>query len=133
MQGQLFALAWVKENIAAFGGDPDNITVFRESAGAHSVGFLIASPLTLSMNVPFQRAIFESGAFWERNHGELTTFHDARHKGENLQTRLGASNVAELRTISAKDLNVANPYYTYQDPGYTGFAPRRNSKKVDYL
>ena len=43
---QIAALKWVKENIAAFGGDPENITVFGQSAGCMSVQTLISSPLT---------------------------------------------------------------------------------------
>lgn len=55
---QLAALKWVKENIAAFGGDPDNVTVFGQSAGAGSVQSLISSPLTKGY---IQRAIIQSG------------------------------------------------------------------------
>lgn len=55
---QLAALKWVKKNIAAFGGDPDNITVFGQSAGAGSVQSLISSPLTKGY---IQRAIIQSG------------------------------------------------------------------------
>ena len=45
LQDQLAALRWVKANIADFGGDPDNVTVFGESAGAMAIGILMASPL----------------------------------------------------------------------------------------
>ncbi len=55
---QLAALKWVKKNIAAFGGDPDNVTVFGQSAGAGSVQSLISSPLTKGY---IQRAIIQSG------------------------------------------------------------------------
>ncbi len=56
---QIEALRWVKRNAAAFGGDPANVTIFGESAGAFSVGCLLVSPLAKGL---FHRAIAESGA-----------------------------------------------------------------------
>ncbi|BCL77793.1 carboxylesterase [Ktedonobacteria bacterium brp13] len=56
---QVAALQWVHANIAAFGGDPANVTVFGESAGAMSIGTLLALPEAHGL---FQRAILESGA-----------------------------------------------------------------------
>ncbi|HEY1836934.1 MAG TPA: carboxylesterase/lipase family protein [Rhizomicrobium sp.] len=56
---QILALHWVKQNIAAFGGDADNITVFGESAGAMSVSALLASPPARGL---FHKAIAQSGA-----------------------------------------------------------------------
>jgi para-nitrobenzyl esterase len=121
LQDQLAALNWVKQNIAAFGGDPDNITVFGESAGAHAIGILMASPLAKGT---FHKAIMESGARWDRDHGPLTTFAEARQKGLSLEEQLGVTSVAQLRNISAQALNAADPYYAlFQDPGFSGFAP----------
>lgn len=56
---QIAALTWVRENVAAFGGDPGNVTIFGESAGAMSIATLLAMPRAEGM---FQRAIVESGS-----------------------------------------------------------------------
>lgn len=63
LRDQIAALKWVKENAAAFGGDPGNVTIFGESAGGMSVANLVASPLTKGL---FRRAIIQSG------HGGMT-------------------------------------------------------------
>ncbi len=56
---QMLALDWVRRNIADFGGDPDNVTLFGESAGAMSIGALLSAPLARGL---FHKAILQSGA-----------------------------------------------------------------------
>ncbi|HOX28496.1 MAG TPA: carboxylesterase family protein, partial [bacterium] len=58
MLDQVAALKWVKKNIAAFGGDPDNITIFGQSAGGASIGLLVVSPMTKGL---YNKAIVQSG------------------------------------------------------------------------
>lgn len=62
LMDQLAALKWVQANVAAFGGDPRNVTIFGESAGAANVTHLMTSPLATGL---FHRAIAESGYFGE--------------------------------------------------------------------
>jgi para-nitrobenzyl esterase len=55
---QLAALRWIRRNIAAFGGDPENVTLIGESAGGMSVLTMLTSPMTRGL---FQRAVVMSG------------------------------------------------------------------------
>ena len=99
---QLAALKWVSENIAAFGGDPGNITIAGESAGASSVGALCVSPLAKGL---FRRAIAESsGVTPVKPYHTCRAFEDALELGRKLRAEQGAASLAELRAIPAEKL-----------------------------
>nr|QLI62126.1 carboxylesterase 14 [Streltzoviella insularis] len=82
MKDQVAALRWVKKNISNFGGDPNNITIFGESAGAASVTYHLVSPMTEGL---FKRAIVQSGS----NLSEWATAFEPRLRAEALARQLG--------------------------------------------
>ena len=117
LQDQLFALEWVRENIKAFGGDPENILAFGESAGAHSIGMLMTSPLAEGA---FDKAIIESGAWWDSEHGSLNTHDQACQIGIKWAEGKSVSQLRQLSTQAVVNSSLWNPN---TDPALTAFSP----------
>lgn len=91
---QVAALKWVRKNIAAFGGNPDHVTIFGESAGSWAVNALMASPLAKGL---FHSAIGESGGVF----APMKSLADAEKAGEQLASALNAAQDT-LKTLRSK-------------------------------
>jgi para-nitrobenzyl esterase len=101
-------LQWIKKNIAAFGGDPDKVTIFGESAGGIAVSMLCASPLAKGL---FRGAISQSGGSFGPSRqtqtypGEnMKRLKDAERDGEEYLKKAGFNSITELRKLDADKL-----------------------------
>ncbi len=118
---QRAAIKWIKDNISAFGGDPEQITIVGESAGSMSVSAQIASPLNEGL---FARAMASSGSIISMK--PINTLEQAENNGVETMKSVGCKNIAEMRAMPAEELmnkvnmtsangyNIDNYFFTEQ-------------------
>ena len=105
---QIAALRWVHENIAAFGGDPANITVFGQSAGAMSVQTLVSSPLAKPY---IAKAIMQSGGSYGTGLHRDMPLSEQEHYGTYFAEVAGVKSLEEMRALSANRVLALIPQF----------------------
>lgn len=115
---QIEALRWIQARIDRFGGDPGNVTLFGESAGAGDIAYLLLSPLARGL---FHRAISQSGG-WSAD--QRRTLADNEAQGVDFLRRADAASIEELRRVPAQALlDTAKEHFQrdYDDPPVDGW------------
>ncbi len=122
---QIAALKWIQKNISKFGGNPNNITISGQSAGARSVMTLTASPLAKGL---FHKVIAQSGPFSNKT---TIPLNESEKKGVAFTHTLNKTSIAELRKIPTKELFLKSIQYKYKFmPTIDGWLLTDNLKEV---
>jgi para-nitrobenzyl esterase len=134
MMDAIAMLQWVKRNIAAFGGDPNNVTIAGESAGAVMVGALVGSPQAKGL---FHRAIAESGGWMGLTMGHMRTTATAQAEGAKTMDALGVKTLRDLRAKPLEELTglsagglVVDGYLIPEDESMTFMNGKQNAVDV---
>ena len=115
---QIQALKWVNENIAAFGGNPDEITIAGESAGSSSVNAVCVSPLAKGL---FKRAVAESSGITAKTpYHTFRPLESALEMGRNIMAEFNADSIDDLRKVPAE--KIVNTAYTNSAMTVDGYA-----------
>lgn len=117
---QIAALRWVRENIGAFGGDPDRITLMGQSAGAIGVQALVSSKLAQGM---FRGAVMQSAGGYKSPLSIQTPQREAERRGERFAALCGAASLRALRALPPQALVAAGAALEAHMPGRLAFAP----------
>lgn len=106
IRDHIVALEWVKDNIEGFGGDPDNVTIFGESAGSVSTSSLLLSPAAEGL---FDKCIVQSTTF---NQGFISDRSSAQEYGELIAETVGAENMDDLLAVTEEEwLEIDTEYW----------------------
>lgn len=138
---QIAALAWIKRNVAVFGGDPERVTIWGQSAGSMSVNLLMASPLARGL---FQRAIGQSGGFFVPPAATRSLdgrfLKGAEEQGVRLAADLGATSLKALRQLEPAQFlkdgiagtthPITDGYVLPEEPYVTFAAGRQNDVPI---
>lgn len=126
LQDQIAALQWVKDNISSYGGDPDNVTIFGESAGAWSVTELMSAPKAKGL---FHKAIGQSGAS-TYHLGDLrvnaTDWPSGHGTGEAIVAKMGLPKAISAEALRALDADALLAAVAGDNELYDGLHPVRD-------